>query len=245
LTTSQAGTAIAAALKGKAVNPQVVVTIADNVANSVSVVGEVHNPGRYPLFDGSDHILDVLAAAAGATKSAGDVRVVVVRGNMSASVSLAQLLSDTSQNIRLAPHDMIRLVDAPRKISTFGAFAHNAEIPIEDESLTLAAALSKAGGLDPGGANGESVYLFRFERPQVAAALNVRAPVSVKGVPIIYHLNLRKADELFVANQFEVQANDLIYVPRAGLAELQQFLGIVQAASSIAYNARVTTAVVQ
>ncbi len=244
LTTTQASQVIAVALKGKAVNPQVVVTIADNVANSVSVVGEVHTPGRYPLFEGGNHILDVLAAAAGATRSPGDIRVVVSRGSTSASVPLTQLLSDGSQNIRLAPRDLVRLVYAPRKINTFGALGHDSVIPIEDETMSLASALSQSGGLDPGTANASSVYLFRFERPQVASALNVRAPVSAKGVPIVYHLNMRKADEMFVATQFEMQSNDLIYVPRSNLAEMQQFINLVSAASSVAYNIRVTTAVV-
>jgi polysaccharide export outer membrane protein len=63
-------------------------------------------------------------------------------------------------------------------------------------------------------------------------------------VPIIYHLNLRDADGYFIANQVEVEPGDLIYTPRARLAEAKQFVDFVAAASSIAYNVRVTSAVV-
>jgi polysaccharide export outer membrane protein len=245
LTTVQAAQAIADSLRGKAVHPQVVVNIADNVANSVTVTGEVHVPGRYALAAGSDHILDILALAGGSLRAPGDTRIVVARAGTIASVSLTDLMNDGAQNVRLAPRDQIRLLYAPRKFSTFGALGHPSEIPIEDESVTLAAALSRAGGLDPGSANASAVYLFRFERPQVASALSVNTPTSPKGVPIVYHLNLRDAEELFVANQFEVEPGDLIYVPRAALTELQQFISVVNAASAVAYNIRVTTAIVQ
>jgi polysaccharide export outer membrane protein len=243
LTAAQASQAIGNALKGIAVRPQVVVSITDNVANSVTIVGEVRNPGRYALADGSDHILDILALAAGPVKPPGDTRVVVVRDAMTANVSLLQLLNDNSQNIRLAPRDQIRFLYQPRRFSTFGALGHPSEIPIEDETLTLAGALSRAGGLDAGTANASAVLLFRFERSQVADALSVHAPVSPKGVPIVYHLDLRDPEGLFVANRFEVEPSDLIYVPRSSFSEVQQFMTIVSAASTVAYNLRVTSAV--
>jgi polysaccharide export outer membrane protein len=244
LTTTQAAQAIQISLKGKAIDPQVVVTIADNVANSVTVVGEVHSPGRYSLSPGSDHLLDMLALAAGATRYAGDIRVEIVRGSMTASASLADVLSDSNQNIKLAPRDQIRLVYSPRKFSVFGAFIHATEFPIEDESVTLAQAVSRAGGLDPGSANASEVLVFRFERPSIAKALSVRAPVSSKGVPIIYEVDLRNPEELFIANRFEIRSGDLIYVPREALTEVRQFIDVVNAASSVAYNVRVTAAVV-
>jgi polysaccharide export outer membrane protein len=114
---------------------------------------------------------------------------------------------------------------------------------MEDEKVTLAGALGRTGGLDANTADARSVLLFRFERPEVAAALGVTAAPSPKGVPIIYHLNLRDPEGLFIAQQFEVRADDVIYVPRAGVAEARQFIDLVAAASSIAYNVRVTSVV--
>jgi polysaccharide export outer membrane protein len=241
LTPTQAARAIVLALKGKAIDPQVVVNISDNVANSVAVLGEVRNPGRYPLSEGGDRLLDVVTLAAGPTKPAADLRVVVVRGQASAAIPLAELLQDSRQNIRLAPHDQVRLVFEPRKFSTFGALAHPAQVPIEDDTLTLAGALGRVGGLDPTAANASAVLVFRFERPEVASALGVDAPASSKGVPVVYRLNLRNPAGVFVANRFEIQSDDIIYVPRADTVELMQFIGLVSAVSTVAYNARVTS----
>jgi polysaccharide export outer membrane protein len=243
LTTAQAARVIERSLKGKAVNPQVVVNIAQNVSNSVTVMGEVRNPGRYPLAEGSDRLLDVVALAAGPTKPADDIRVEVSRGANTATGPLAQLLRDNLENVRLAPRDQVRLVFQPRKFSTFGALGHSAQIPMEDEKVTLAGALGRTGGLDANSADASSVLVFRFERPDVASALGLSAAPSPKGTPIIYHLNLRNPEGLFIADQFEVEPDDIIFVPRAGVAEARQFIDLVAAASSIAYNVRVTSVI--
>src|SRR6185312_8172368 len=126
-------------------------------------------------------------------------------------------LRDEQQNVRLAPRDQVRLVYQPRKFSTFGALGRAAQIPLEDEKVTMAAALSRTGGLDSRSADARSVLVFRFERPEVASALGVAAPPRPKGVPIIYLLNLRDPSGLFIANQFEIEPDDLIYVPRSNL----------------------------
>ncbi|HEY1425064.1 MAG TPA: polysaccharide biosynthesis/export family protein, partial [Caulobacteraceae bacterium] len=199
LTTTQAARAIEVALRGRAVAPQAVVNITQNVSNSVTVMGEVRNPGRFALANGSDRLLDVVALAAGPTKPAADIRVEISRGPATATISMAQLLRDDASNVRLAPRDQVRLVYEPHKFSVFGAANRTSQYPIEDERLTLADALGRAGGLDAATANASSVMLFRFERPEVAAALGIAAPASPKGVPIIYHLNLRDADGYFIA----------------------------------------------
>lgn len=229
------------ALRGRAVDPQVTVTQLESNANTVSVIGEVRNSGRFGLAANNDRLLDVIASAGGPTRLTGDIEVVVVRGMHSAETPYSELLRDPAQNIRLAPHDQVRLLYKPRKYSTFGALAHDAQVPMEDDVVTLAAAISRVGGLDPNNANGSSVLVFRFERPEVAAALGVDTAPTPKGVPILYRLDLSKAEGYFVANTFEIEPDDLVYVPRAGIPHAQQFVGFVNALSGIAYNVRVTS----
>jgi polysaccharide export outer membrane protein len=85
------------------------------------------------------------------------------------------------------------------------------------------------------------VLLFRFERPEVAKALGVDFPYApdLKGVPIVYRVNLRDPSGYFIANKFEVVANDLVYVPTADAAELSKFLNIVNSAAQLVYDAAV------
>jgi polysaccharide export outer membrane protein len=241
LTPRAASEAIGAALHGRAVDPQVAVTRVESPGGSVTVMGEVRNSGRIMLATNNDRLLDVIAAAGGITKSPGNVEVVVARGTMTAHESFADLLRNPADNIRLAPRDQVRLLYAPHKYSTFGALTHNAQMPIEDGDITLAGAISRAGGLNPDAADGSYVLVFRFERPAVAAALGVAQPPSPRGVPIIYRLDLRAPQGYFVANNFEVRPDDLIYVPQARISQARQFIDLVTQASAIAYNVRVTS----
>ncbi|HEY2480587.1 MAG TPA: polysaccharide biosynthesis/export family protein, partial [Caulobacteraceae bacterium] len=240
LTTSEAASAIQHALHGRAVDPQVQVALVGNYTNSVTVIGEVRNVGRVALSPYNEHILDILAAAGGPTKPPGDIMVTIVRGATQASTPLPALLKESEQNIRLAPHDQVRLLYAPRKYSMFGAFGRVSEQPIEDEGLTLAEAISRSGGLDTMTANAASVLLFRFERPEIARSLGLSAAPTPKGVPVIYRLNMMQPVSFFVANEFAVRANDLIYVPRSDSTELRKFLEMVSLISSITYNLTVT-----
>jgi polysaccharide export outer membrane protein len=159
------------------------------------------------------------------------------------NASLSALLADAGENIRLAPRDQIRVSYSPRKFSTFGALSKSAQVAIEDDHLSLAAALSRMGGLDTNAANAQSVMVFRLERPEVARSIGVAIAPDARGAPVIYRLNLRDPTGLFVANSFEVRSDDLIYVPRSDAAEVRKFFDLVSAISRVGYDIRVTSVV--
>lgn len=247
-TPKEAADLIRQALHGRAVDPQVTVTVLESKANSVVVIGDVRSAGLFPLSPNADHLLDAIAAAGGATTSAtgptkqpSDIVVTVARGDRYASARLSQILRDASQNIRLAPHDQIRVLYTPRKYSTFGALGHNTETLIEDERVTLAEAVSRGGGLDPNSADSEWLLVFRFERPAVASALGLTQPASPRGVPVVYRVDMRSPTGYFVANSFEVLPGDLVYIPRSRLTDIQQFFSIINTISQTSYNVRVTS----
>jgi polysaccharide export outer membrane protein len=241
LTPAEAAAVIRQALQGKVYDAQVLVSVLASNANAVSVIGEVRNAGRYGLSAHSDRLLDILASAGGPTRPPRDILVVVVRGDLTAVAPLALLLNQSDQNVRLAPGDQVRLLYRPRKYSTFGAMGRSAEIPIEDDTLTLAGAISRSGGLEPNSADPAWVLLFRFERPEVASRLGVSLAPTPKGVPMVYRLNLRDPSGYLVANSFNVQAGDLLYVPRSDVTELRKFIDLVSVISQVTYNVRVST----
>lgn len=240
---ADAAEAIRQALRRRAINPQVLVTLVDSRANSVAVIGEVRSPGHFLLSPHNDRLIDVLASAGGPTKPPADLAVIVNRGAGYAEVSLAALMTQADQNIRLAPGDQVRVVGRPRKYSTFGALLHDSQTLIEDDNLTLANAISRAGGLDTYSAAGRAVLVFRFERPEVAAALGITTRPAAKGVPVVYRLDFEKPEGLFVANNFDIRSDDLIYVPRSDITELKKFFDLVNSVTQIGYNVRVTSTI--
>ena len=180
-TAEGAAEAIRRSLRGRVYDPQVTVSVLASAANSVTVIGEVHTAGRFPLSPNSDRLLDIVALAGGPTRPPGDLAVAIVRGPQAVTAPWTVLMSEPEENVRLAPGDQVRLLYRPRKFSTFGAIGKSQQISIEDDELTLAGAIGRTGGLDTNGANPASVLLFRFERPEVAARLGVTLPPAQKG----------------------------------------------------------------
>ena len=241
LTPGEAALAIKQALKGRLISPQVIVNVQSSPANSVTVLGEVKTSGLIRLTPNNDSLINVIATAGGTGRPTGDVVVSLTRQGHTTSAPLTLVMSDPAQNVRLAPHDQVRLIYEPRKFSTFGALTKNAQTLIEDDSLSLAGALSKLGGLDSNNANPSEVMLFRFERPEVARALGLAVDPGAARVPVVYRLNLREPTGFFVAQRFEVQPDDIIYVPHADLAEARKFFELVTEVSNVGYDVALTT----
>ncbi len=242
LTPAQAEGAIREALRGRAVDPQVIVGVLTSPQNAVSVIGEVRMPGRYPVSANSDRLLDVIAAAGGPTKPYADVNVVLVRGDHSITAPLWLLMHDPAQNVRLAPHDQVRLILHERKFSIMGGFGHVSENPLTVEHATLASVISANGGLDTYSADNSAVFIFRFEREDIARALGATAEATPKGVPVVYRLDMRDPNGFFYAGNFEVQPEDIVYVPRASSIGVKKFLDLVSVVTSVTYTAAVTSA---
>ena len=241
MTTTEAQGAIRRALIGRVGNPQVTVNVATNVANAVTVLGEVNDPGRAPLSTNADTILDVIAAAGGAARASQDIEVQIRRGNQTFTAPLTAVTSRFEENVRLQSGDQINLVYQPRRFSSFGALSAVTQQDMPAGDFTLADALSRSGGLNDTAANARSVLIFRFERPEVAQALGVTQAPTPQGVPIVYRLNLEEGVGFFIASSFLVQPRDIIYAPRALSAEVGKFFGLVQQVTRVAYDVTVAS----
>lgn len=242
LTTTEAAAAVRRALQGRVGNPQVTVAIEESLSNTVTVLGEVNQPGRAPLLINGDTILDAIAAVGGAARPVEDIQVQVRRGARTYSAPLSAVSTEFAENVRLQRGDQVNLVYTPRRYRTFGAVGAVRDTEMPAGVTTLAAALGNAGGLNDNFANARSVLVFRFERPEVAAALGLTQPATVRGVPVVYRLNLEEASGFFTANDFVVQPEDIIYAPRSMSAEVRKFFELVQQVSRVVYDVSVTNA---
>jgi polysaccharide export outer membrane protein len=241
LSSGQAADAIRRALIGRVANPQVVVSVADRVSSAVTVLGEVSQPGRRPLSVNSDRILDIIAAAGGPSRPIEDVVVAVQRQGQTFTAPLSAVTTQFDENVRLRPGDQVNLRYQPRRFSTFGALNSIRETEMGPGEVTLATALGRVGGLNAQQANARSVLVFRFERPEVARALGVTQTPTPRGVPIVYRLNLAEGGGFFVASNFEIEPDDVVYVSRAGAAEARTFFEFVQSFTRVIYDISVTS----
>lgn len=241
LTAPQAAAAIRRALVGKVANPQVMVSIAGNVSNSVNVLGDVRQPGRVPVGVNRDRILDVIAAAGGSARSTDDLTISIQRGGHTYTAPLSAVTTEFGENVRLQRGDVINVQYKPRRFSTFGALNAVAQVDMPAGPMTLTGAMSKVGGLNTNAANARRVMVFRFERPEVAQALGITQPATPRGVPVVYELNFADAANVFAATNMQVMPEDVVYVPLAGAAEMRKFFEVVQSMTRVVYDISVTS----
>lgn len=217
------------ALADKAIQPQVQVSVAESISNSVTVLGDVKAPGRKRVPVGGTRVLDAVAEAGGTESKPYETKIVLRRGRETASADMEDLIDDPAENVLVEPGDVIFVGDATRSFTVFGAAKAPAEYKFEARRVTLGEGLAKAGGLNGEVADAKSVFVFRFEPAVIAKALNERAVTAPDGtmVPVIYRLNFADPKGLFLAQLFELRDEDMIFIATNGLAELNKFLKLL------------------
>lgn len=223
-------------LQGKAHLPQVVVRRLENSTANVTVVGNVVNSKRVPLTPMGERLLDVLALAGGTKEPIGKITTQITRGAQIVAMPLESVIGDPRQNIRLAPNDVLTLLYLPYSFTALGAVGKSSEVTFESTGMTLAQALGRIGGLDDQRSDPKGVFIFRMERtvaPERDAVMSTPRN-DTPMVPVIYRINLRDPASLFLAQRFEIQNRDVLFVSNSPTTDLQKFLGLLsQAAFSI------------
>ncbi len=225
------GAAITKALEAKAVEPQVHVARKEKVASVVTVTGGVGKSGLYPLSLRGDSLLDVIAGSGGSSYPPYETVVNITRRGEIATSYLDHVIETPADNIYMRPGDLISIERKPRTYTAFGAVERKGNIEFGASNLNLLEAVGKTSGLSDIRADASGVFLFRFEKRQVAERF-AREPVTASGnqVPVIYRLNLKDPSQYFFAQSIAMRDRDVIYVADASTVSLQKFLGLLGSA---------------
>jgi len=225
---SQLGIAIANALKKKAVDPQVHVSITRNVANTVTVTGEVNKPSILPLTYKGDDLLNAIAGVGGTKYPAYESRIALTRNGKIAKAYLSHILNSPRDNIYLKRNDRIDVERIPQSFSSFGAVTKKGKINFDAAKLSVLEAVGKVSGLSDERADPRGVFLMRFEQRDTAYRLaGVDNEDHRQLVPVIYRINLKDPNQYFFAQVIPLHDKDVIYVSNAPSVELDKFLTIV------------------
>ncbi len=220
------------ALQGKAIQPEVLVVVTQPFSNSVSVLGEAGGGMRLPLSVGGDRLLDVIAAAGGVHSPVNQIFVELSRGSKTMRIPLIMVVNNPRENIYAHPNDDLTLVVDPQTFIAYGALGNNQEIPFNADGITLAQALSKAGGLIDARSDARGVFVFRYELESVARQFDPNSPLVEPGhlTPVVYRLNLSDPNSLFLEQNFRIANRDVIYVSNSPSTETQKVFNIVAGA---------------
>jgi polysaccharide biosynthesis/export protein len=231
--------AIEQALEGKAIQPQVLVSVVQSPSNTATVLGEGVAGVRVPLSTNGDRVLDALALAGGVKSPISESFIELTRGDRTARVALSRVVNDHREDIYVRPGDVLTVVRDPQTFIAYGATGRNSEIPFDAEGIMLSQAMAKAAGLQDARSDPSGVFVFRFEPESVARRLRPNSPLIAPGklTPFVYQLNLRDPNSLFVAQTFPIFNKDVIYVSNAPLTDLQKVMEVFNLAVTPAASA--------
>jgi polysaccharide export outer membrane protein len=216
LTTAQLQLVIRNRLQGLSQDPQVMVSVAEPIANTVIISGEVSKPGRLYLATNRETLADAIALAGGYRGAAKDVVARVQRGGSSFEIRLADLLDLPDRDVSLSPGDKITLVNKPEAFSVLGAPNRTEEIAFPRTKVSLSQALALAGGINPNLGDARAVFVFRYE-PQADGT----------EAPVVYHVNMMKAGSYFIAQRFIIRDRDVIYIGNAQANQPTKFVQLL------------------
>jgi polysaccharide export outer membrane protein len=247
LTAAQVQDLIVSGLRGKSQSPQVLVTIAHSVTNTIYVLGAVSHPGRQTLTLAHVHLLDAIGdaggtasvVASGSSTATGtgpqDYVVRLTRDGHTVQQPLDEIQPGTPDDLLLVPGDRLDLVRQPRTFIVLGASDRVSQIPFESGALSLAEALARISGPADARADPRSVYVFR-DVPTLRPKLNrvqaegLAAPATADAPkPVIYRINMLHAQNYFLAQRFAMHDKDVLYIsnaPTNQLSKLAQIVGL-------------------
>jgi polysaccharide export outer membrane protein len=220
-----------AALKNRAIEPQVVVSTVEQKTSMISILGEGRS-ARVPATASPERILDVISRA-GATTVGGnstgaagaETWVLLERNGRRAITPFGALVFEPANNVYVHPNDTIYLYREPQTFLSFGAVGAQQQVPFGAWRLSLAEAISKSGGLVDTQADPASVFLYRGEARDVAEAMGIDCtPYQGPVIPVIYTINLRDPAGYFLASSFEMRNKDILYASNSLSVESTKFM---------------------
>ena len=195
-----------------AVQPQVMVDLADDRSNSVLVAGAVPRPGRFGGIKAPLTALDAITLAGGSTLPSYQADVVIRHGREVKRIPYYQLLN--GRNVAVEPRSELVVEPNLKRFVAMGALSKPGLHELPSNQTNLLDALGVAGGLNDRAADATGVFVFRLE--------GKTADGSPK--PIVFRLNMRNPESMFLAKQFELLPEDVVYVSNAPMYEWEKII---------------------
>nr|WP_235851353.1 polysaccharide biosynthesis/export family protein [Paraburkholderia acidicola] len=208
---------IAAGLTPYIKNPQVDVRVLSYRGQKVQVTGEVKTPGPLAISDVPLTLVDAITRSGGTNADADLQRVRLTRNKQLYVLDANGLLDrgDTTQNVMLQAGDIINVPDNTNsRVFVLGEVKSPQPMYMLKGRLSIADALSQAGGILDTDANPRQIYVLRGMKDNPTK-------------PEAYRLDLTQPDAIMLSAQFQLQPQDVIYVGTAASATFNRVLNQV------------------
>ena len=200
-------------------DPQIDVKVVGFRSQKAYVTGEVKKPGVYPVKETPLTLIDALNQAGGLNERADWKTVTFIRGTNTEIIRLDDFYSkgDISQNRLLQHGDIVHVSrNDQRNVYVLGDVKKAGKIEVNRYGLNLAEAMAEAGGLNERTADANGIFVLRkrdLEHDGVIAD--------------VYQLHAQNVAALVLAEQFELEPQDIVYVTSAPLARWNKVISLL------------------
>jgi len=216
LTTGQVRETLVTQLAKSLRNPQVDVKVLIFRSQKVYVGGEVRNPAVYTVTDVPFTLAEAVNRAGGFLPTADDSRMVLTRGTQSWRLNFHKVLAASSHlgQILLQDGDTLQIPNSSEEpVYMMGELFKPGSVPLAHGNLSLAKAISEAGGIQVASADATSIYVIR------AAG----GPNAVD----VFHLDARNPASMVLADKFALNPRDIVYVDAGTLVRFSRVMGLL------------------
>lgn len=211
-------------------DPQVDVSVAAFRSQKVYVSGGVNQPGAYPLTNVPLRLLDVVNQAGGVSEQADWRNVILTRDGKEYRLSLKEIYEkgDKRFNVLLKSDDVVHVSHSEdQKVFVMGEVNKPASLSMGRNGITLAEALAESGGINEMQANATGIFVMRRAEEEGGRFID------------LYQLNAKDATAFVLADEFNLQERDIVYVTAAPIARWNRVISqIMPTIQAVYYGAR-------
>lgn len=201
--------------------PDPQVKIVNYRGNKFFIDGEVRQPGEFNIADAPVSLYGAISMAGGATPEGDSNSVTLVRRGVKYELGLRDLqnMGLSANQIYLQDGDSIHVNSLDRnKVYVLGEFGDIKPLEIPEQGISLSQVIGQSKGLNPLTANAARVYVVRDH--------------GNASYTDIYYVNLQTVTNLALANRFEMQPDDIVYVDPTGLTRWSRFVNSILPSST-------------
>ena len=214
LTEERARALLTARLAKYLAKPNVTLRVQSYRSKRVYIDGEVKQPGLQAINDIPMTLVEALNRAGGLLPTADQSRIALERGETRYRINLRELVQKGVNPglVMLAPGDVVRVHSRDEsKVFVSGEVITPKALTMHDGRLTLNEALGETGGVNPLSGDARQVFVVR------------KTPERTR----VFQLDARVAGSLAMAEAFELQPKDIVYVAATPLANWNRLISLL------------------
>lgn len=204
--------------------PQVDVNVIEYNSQKIYFSGAFVNAGILPVNAQRLTLLQAVGQAGIDAERADLSDLQIIRDGVTYSLDYDRLTSMPSRigDVYLRPGDKVHMgLNDARKILVMGEVPKPGAMPYRTSRMTLSEVLGSTGGPSPMSASGREIYVIR-------GVDNIETEKAT-----VFQLNAQSPSAFILANRFEMQPQDVVFVGAAGITRWNRFISQLVPTASI------------